>query len=113
MQETADVITLTPSAKTQLHKLLEQKREPGYFMRVGVKGGGCSGMSYSVELDNQVGEFDKVFGEGESKIVVDQKSFVYLNGIEIDFSNELVGGGFQFRNPNASGSCGCGTSFSV
>ena len=113
MQETADVITLTPNAQAQLARLLQQKGEPGYFRRVGVKGGGCSGMSYSVELDNKTDEFDKTFGEGASKIVVDQKSFVYLNGIEIDFSNELVGGGFQFRNPNASGSCGCGTSFSV
>lgn len=107
------MVTLTPSAKQQLLKLLQQKNEPGFFMRVGVKGGGCSGMSYSVELDNQVGEWDKVFGDAEAKIVVDQKSLVYLNGIEIDFSNELVGGGFQFRNPNATGSCGCGTSFSV
>lgn len=107
------MITLTPSAQAQLVRLLQQKNEPGFFMRVGVKGGGCSGMSYSVELDNKTDEFDKTFGEGQTKIVVDQKSFVYLNGIEIDFSNELVGGGFQFRNPNASGSCGCGTSFSV
>ncbi len=107
------MVTLTPAAKQQLIKLLQQKNEPGFFMRVGVKGGGCSGMSYSVELDNAVGEWDKTFGDGEAKIVVDQKSLVYLNGIEIDFSNELVGGGFQFRNPNATGSCGCGTSFSV
>ena len=107
------MINLTSAAKTQLKKLLEQKSEPGFFMRVGVKGGGCSGMSYSVELDNQVSEWDKVFGENESKIVVDPKSLAYLDGIEIDFSNELVGGGFQFRNPNATGSCGCGTSFSV
>ena len=107
------MITLTPNAKTQLLKLIQQKNESGYFMRVGVRGGGCSGMSYSVELDNQVTEWDKSFGEGESKVVVDQKSFVYLDGIEIDYSNELVGGGFQFRNPNATGSCGCGTSFSV
>ena len=107
------MITLTTNAKTQLLKLIQQKNEKGYFMRVGVKGGGCSGMSYSVELDNKVGEWDKVFGEGESKVVVDPKSFAYLDGIEIDFSNELVGGGFQFRNPNATGSCGCGTSFSV
>lgn len=107
------MVTLTPNAQNQLLKLLQQKNEPGYFMRVGVKGGGCSGMSYSVELDNKVGEWDKTFGEGEAKVVVDQKSFVYLDGIEIDYSNELVGGGFQFRNPNATGSCGCGTSFSV
>ena len=107
------MITLTPAAKTQLLKLLQQKNEPGFFMRVGVKGGGCSGMSYNVELDNKIGEWDKTFGEGEAKIVTDQKSFVYLDGIEIDFSNELVGGGFQFRNPNATGSCGCGISFSA
>ena len=99
------MITLTPTAKDQLLRLVQQKNEPGYFMRVGVKGGGCSGMSYSVELDNKMTEWDKV--------VVDQKSYVYLDGMEIDFSNELVGGGFQFRNPNATGSCGCGTSFSV
>jgi iron-sulfur cluster assembly protein len=107
------MITLTPKAKDQLLKLIQQKNEKGFFMRVGVKGGGCSGLSYSVELDSNLSEWDKVFGEDASKIVVDQKSFVYLNGMEIDFSTELVGGGFQFRNPNATGSCGCGTSFSA
>ena len=107
------MITLTPSAKEKVQELVQQKNDPGYFLRVSVKGGGCSGLTYSVEFDNKVGEWDKVFEDGSAKVVCDQKSFVYLDGIEIDYSKELVGGGFNFKNPNASGSCGCGTSFSV
>ena len=107
------MITLTESAKLKVQELKRQKNEPDLFLRVGVKGGGCSGLTYEVKLDSKMDQWDKVFGEGPSKVVCDQKSFIYLNGIEIDFSNELVGGGFNFRNPNASGSCGCGTSFSV
>ncbi len=107
------MITLTETAKTEVEKLIRAKNDPSYFVRVGVKGGGCSGFSYVVDLDNRTGEWDKAFGEYPLKIVCDQKSFVYLEGLQLDYSQELVGGGFQFRNPNASGSCGCGKSFSV
>ena len=103
---------MTPAAQAEVQKLLKQK-DPSYFMRLGVKGGGCSGFSYVVEIDNQIGQWDKAFGEYPLRIACDQKSFVYLDGLQLDYSTELVGGGFQFQNPNASGSCGCGTSFSV
>ena len=107
------MITMTEKAKVKVEGLVKAKNDPVAFLRIGVKGGGCSGFSYVVEVDNQVKEFDKTFGEYPFKVVCDQKSFVYLNGMQLDFSEELVGGGFEFHNPNASGSCGCGKSFSV
>ncbi len=107
------MIKVSDAAKIEIEKLVRAKNDPGYFIRVGVKGGGCSGFSYVVELDNKAGEWDKMFGEYPAKIVCDQKSFVYLEGLELDYSQELIGGGFQFHNPNASGTCGCGKSFSV
>ena len=106
------MITISDSARTEVEKLLKANG-PSHFLRVGVKGGGCSGFSYVVEVDNHVREWDKAFGEFPQKLVCDQKSFVYLDGMMLDYSNELVGGGFQFHNPNASGTCGCGKSFSV
>jgi iron-sulfur cluster assembly protein len=107
------MIQMTDTAKREIVKLVEAKHDPSCFVRIGVKGGGCSGMSYTVEIDNQIKEKDQVFGEGSARIVCDPKSMLYLHGIRIDYSTELVGGGFRFENPNASGSCGCGTSFSV
>jgi iron-sulfur cluster assembly protein len=107
------MITMTEKAKNKVMSLIQAKNDPNSFLRIGVKGGGCSGFSYVVELDDKIGEWDKTFGEYPMKVVCDQKSFVYLNGLELDFSEELVGGGFEFHNPNASGSCGCGKSFSV
>ncbi len=108
------MITLTERAKEEVERLLHERKEPGYFLRVGVKGGGCSGFSYVVNLDKDLKEHDKVFNLGDNtRVVCDQKSFIYLDEIQIDFSTDLVGGGFRFSNPNASGSCGCGTSFSV
>ncbi len=105
------MIRLSEIAKEEVKKLLEGK--PGSFVRVGVKGGGCSGLSYDVRIDDKQDALDRVSDEGGIKVVCDTKSFVYLDNMTIDFSRELVGGGFRFVNPNASGSCGCGTSFSV
>ncbi len=107
------MITMTENAKKRVIDLVKAKNDPSAFLRIGVKGGGCSGFSYVVEIDNKAGEWDKAFGEFPTKVVCDQKSFVYLNGLELHFSDELVDGGFKFQNPNASGSCGCGKSFSV
>src|SRR3989338_4148752 len=107
------MITMTPKAKDEIKRLIQAKSDPSFFLRVRVKGGGCSGFTYAVDLDNQAQSSDRSFGEEGARVVCDQKSFIYLNGIEIDFSTELIGGGFHFQNPNASGSCGCGTSFSV
>lgn len=83
------------------------------FVRVGVEGGGCSGLSYKLNFDTQLKENDKVFEDKGLKLVVDKKSFLYLVGTELDFSDGLNGKGFQFHNPNASRTCGCGESFSV
>ena len=107
------MIQLTDMAKQEVKKLIEQQGNPGAFLRVGVKGGGCSGLSYEVKFDDKMNEYDRVYEIGGVKVVCDSKSFIYLDGMAIDYSKELVGGGFKFINPNATGTCGCGTSFSA
>ena len=83
------------------------------FVRVGVKSGGCSGLSYDLTFDKNTQENDKVFEENDIKIVVDKKSFLYLVGTTLEFSGGLNGKGFVFNNPNANRTCGCGESFSL
>jgi iron-sulfur cluster assembly protein len=83
------------------------------FIRVGVKGGGCSGLSYELTFDSDLKEEDKVFENNGIRVVVDKKSFLYLIGTELDYSGGLNGKGFVFINPNASRTCGCGESFAV
>jgi iron-sulfur cluster assembly protein len=105
------------SEKAKL-KAIELMREDGYdasidFIRVGVKSGGCSGLSYELTFDKEEKESDKVFENNNIKIVVDKKSFLYLVGTELDYSGGLNGTGFVFKNPNANRTCGCGESFSL
>ena len=107
------MIGLSENAQKAVKRLAAEQGRPAAFLRVGVKGGGCSGMTYDVKLDETQNEHDRVFDIGGVKLVCDSKSFIYLDGMTVDFSNELVGGGFRFINPNASGTCGCGTSFAV
>ena len=107
------MIQLSDSAKIAVQKLTAEQKRSNAFLRIGVKGGGCSGMTYDVQLDEHEDSLDRVFDLNGVKVVCDSKSFIYLDGMTIDFSNELVGGGFRFVNPNAKGSCGCGTSFAV
>lgn len=83
------------------------------FVRVGVKSGGCSGLSYELNFDGVIGENDKVFEENNVKIAVDKKSFLYLVGTTLEYSGGLNGKGFVFNNPNANRTCGCGESFSL
>jgi iron-sulfur cluster assembly protein len=83
------------------------------FVRVGVKSGGCSGLSYELNFDGVTGENDKVFEENNVKIAVDKKSFLYLVGTTLEYSGGLNGKGFVFNNPNANRTCGCGESFSL
>jgi iron-sulfur cluster assembly protein len=83
------------------------------YLRVGVKGGGCSGFNYTLDLTDQKAEEDEVFDLHGVEVICDAKSFLYLNGVTIDFRDEVMGRGFVFNNPNASSSCGCGSSFSV
>ena len=108
------MIAITDKATTEVRRIIEEQNLPnGTALRVGVKGGGCSGFSYTLGFDDQVSETDQISEHEGIKIVCDPKSFLYLNGTELDFEDNLMGRGFKFQNPNASKSCGCGESFSV
>lgn len=108
------MITVTERAKEKIEKLIVEDHKPvDSFVRVGVEGGGCSGLSYQLIFDNQLQPDDKIFEDKGVKIVVSKKSFLYLVGTELDFSDGLNGKGFQFNNPNATRTCGCGESFSI
>jgi iron-sulfur cluster assembly protein len=108
------MIKVSENAKNEAIKLMaaENFGNEG-FIRVGVKGGGCSGLMYDLKFDNLLGNDDKVFEDNGIKVVVDKKSYLYLLGTELDFSGGLNGKGFVFKNPNANRTCGCGESFSV
>lgn len=109
-------ITLTETAAREVKTIVEQQEElnaENVRLRVGVKGGGCSGFSYLLDLTEQMRETDEQFEEHGIKIVCDPKSYLYLNGTTIDFKDEIMGRGFVFSNPNATSSCGCGSSFSA
>jgi iron-sulfur cluster assembly protein len=108
------MITVSENAKQHALSLIAQDNKPeGTFIRVGVDGGGCSGLSYKLEFDNIVKEGDQIFEDKGIKIAVDKKSFLYLIGTELDYSGGLNGKGFVFNNPNATRTCGCGESFGV
>ncbi|MES2837524.1 MAG: iron-sulfur cluster assembly accessory protein [Bacteroidota bacterium] len=108
------MITVSENAKERVLELMsEGKITNDKFIRVGVEGGGCSGLSYKLDFDSEIKEGDQSFEDNGVKIVVDKKSFLYLIGTELDFSGGLNGKGFSFNNPNASRTCGCGESFSV
>ena len=109
------MIYVSDTAKKRVQSIMEEKNFSldNYFVRVSVESGGCSGLSYKMEFDNQIKEGDKVFEDKGVKIVCDRKSFLYLVGTELDFSDGLNGKGFQFHNPNATRTCGCGESFAV
>jgi iron-sulfur cluster assembly protein len=107
------MITVTDTAKKQAIRLMEDEGKDGFFIRVGVQGGGCSGLMYQLTFDNEEKEGDKTFEDNGMKVVVDTKSYLYLLGTTLDFSGGLNGKGFVFKNPNADRTCGCGESFSV
>lgn len=108
------MITLTPAATQEAKRLISQEQKPNLGLRLSVKGGGCSGFSYVLALDEATPkQFDTVLEQDGFKVLVDAKSHLYLDGTTIDFKNGLTGGGFEFQNPQAKKSCGCGTSFSV
>ena len=106
-------ITVTEKAVKQLKTAMKSAGDENQILRMSVEGGGCSGMTYKMDFDNQQQEFDKVFESNGLKIVCDLKSWLYLKDIEVDYSNDLLNGGFQIKNPNADRTCGCGTSFSA
>jgi iron-sulfur cluster assembly protein len=108
------MITVTDKAKQKVEELIKESgMDNSYFLRVSVKGGGCSGLSYNMDFDNESQSGDQVFEDKGLKIVLDMKSVLYLVGTELDFSDGLNGKGFNFINPNASRTCACGESFSV
>jgi len=105
---------LSEAAVKHVKELKRQQSLPEtVFLRMGVRGGGCSGMSYVLEFDSDKGLHDKEFDIDGVKVVVDKKSYIYLNGTTLDYVTQGLTGGFTFVNPNAKSSCGCGTSFSA
>ena len=105
-------------SETAKKKVLELMSEDGFnastdFVRVGVKSGGCSGLSYDLKFDKSQQDEDKVFEDNGVRIIVDKKSFLYLIGTTLEYSGGLNGTGFVFNNPNANRTCGCGESFSL
>jgi iron-sulfur cluster assembly protein len=107
---------LTETAAREIKKIIEEQALPAdqTRLRVGVKGGGCSGFSYMLDLTEEPKtENDEEMDSHGVKILVDMKSYLYLNGVEIDFKDEVMGRGFVFKNPNATSTCGCGSSFTA
>ena len=106
-------IKITKKAATRIKAILDAEKKDGFALRLSVVGGGCSGMNYNIAFDNKRGEFDKVYKSMGVEIYCDLHSWLYLKGTTIDFSDDILSGGFRIENPNASRTCGCGTSFSV
>jgi len=107
------MITLSQNAVTQIIKFRDEAGLPEGGLRVSVVGGGCSGMSYKLDFQKEPAPTDKIFEQDGVKVFIDPKSFLFIKGLELDYSGGLNGTGFTFKNPNASKSCGCGTSFAV
>jgi len=111
-----NTIYISDKAKSKVVQLMTDAgiaNDPSYFLRVGVVGGGCSGLSYKMDFDNQQKPTDQIFENNGLKVVTDLKSFLYLVNTTLEFSDGLNGKGFYFNNPNASRTCGCGESFAV
>ncbi len=107
------VLNISESAAKRLAKLIEAEGDDGLMLRITVSGGGCSGFQYGFSFDSKTAPEDKVFERDGVKVVTDDASLDLLAGSEVDFKDELVGAYFAVNNPNASSSCGCGTSFSI
>ena len=116
MEAVAESIITSEKAQLKILDLMQQaniKDDGSYFLRVSVVGGGCSGLSYKLDFDNELKPDDQVFNTGSVKLATDIKSMLYLINMELDYSDGLNGKGFIFKNPNASRTCGCGESFAV
>ena len=106
-------IIVTEGAVKKLKNVMKSDNKEDYFLRMSVEGGGCSGITYKMDFDKQQKEFDKVFKSNGLTVICDLKSWLYLKDVEIDYSDDLLNGGFKIKNPNAERTCGCGTSFSA
>ena len=109
----ADLVTVTESAAKRIAFLVEQEGDPNVALRVAVNGGGCSGFQYAFSFDDARTDDDLIIERDGATVLVDTMSQLYLAGSEIDFIEDVIGASFQIRNPNATASCGCGSSFSV
>ena len=107
------MITLTPAAAERIREVLEREGKAGYAVRLKIAGGGCSGMSYQMDFAKDEKPGDEVFEFGDIKVLVDLKSYLYLNGTELDYEVGLLAGGFKFHNPNVKRACACGESFGI
>jgi len=110
---TTPAITLSDAALKEVKRLINVQGLTEGGLRVGVKGGGCSGLSYTINFDEKIGPHDSVYEFDGVKVIVDAKSAIYLAGTQLDFQKDLMSGSFKFVNPNAEKTCGCGESFSA
>lgn len=109
----APIISLTDAALKEVKRLINVQGIEEGGLRLGVKGGGCSGLSYTINFDDKIGQYDQVYEIDGVKVIVDAKSAIYLQGTRLDYQKDLMGGNFKFLNPNADKTCGCGESFSA
>lgn len=107
------MIHLSQTAINEVQRMKAKHPAMGVLLRLGIQPGGCADFYYTLSLDEQVAAADRVINCEGIQIVVDAQSWKYLNGLNLDYSEDLMGGGFRFHNPNATNSCGCGNSFSV
>jgi len=109
----SETLTISDNAAKRISALVEAEGKPGLRLRVSVSGGGCSGFQYGFGLDDQKNDDDLIFEKGGIEIITDEMSIGFLKGSELDYVEEMIGSYFAMKNPNASSTCGCGSSFSV
>lgn len=112
-QAAPKLISVSPKAVGHVRTLLERQEKPNGYLRIAAVGGGCSGLSYKLSVEDEPGPSDYIFEENGLKVLLDMKSSLVLAGMELDYNDDLMNAGFSFKNPNATHSCGCGTSFGV
>ncbi len=110
---TSKAVTITDRAAEHIHALLAKREKPSVGIKVGIRTRGCSGLSYTIEYADEVGQYDEVIEDKGVRVLIDPKAVMFLIGTEMDFKDEKFKSGFVFNNPNAKGSCGCGESFNV
>jgi len=107
------MVQLTETAVGKVREILDTQEPKPAGLRIAVVGGGCSGFSYSMAFENSPGMLDKTYSFDGLKVLIDQASLLYLDGVQVDFVDSLEGSGFKFNNPNVKSTCGCGSSFSA